>query len=194
MRLLLRERIVPLAVLLGIGGVLPSGSCSPSATAWSCSTTAVHFAGVGVSALAAAAVSLALTIVGVRRNDGRVVLIGTGFTVMSALLAIHGLATPGGSSAERRARADRRGDAAGGRRGAGAVGRPAAAPAAQHAARCSHCRRSRSHRHRSRLRRAGLPKFVPTVPHPEHDAVGSALVVGARSSRCCSCARSRTIC
>src|SRR5205823_9913445 len=55
----------------------------------------VHFIGVGVSALAAAAVSLALTIVGVRRDDGRVVLIGTGFTVMSALLAIHGLATPG---------------------------------------------------------------------------------------------------
>ena len=57
--------------------------------------TPVHFVGVGVSALAAAVVSLALTIVGVRRNDGRVVLIGTGFTVMSALLAIHGLATPG---------------------------------------------------------------------------------------------------
>jgi len=56
---------------------------------------AVHFVGVGVSALCATAVSLALTIVGVRRNDGRVVLIGTGFTVMSALLAIHGLATPG---------------------------------------------------------------------------------------------------
>jgi putative nucleotidyltransferase with HDIG domain len=55
----------------------------------------VHFAGVGISALAAAAVSLALTIVGVRRNDRRVVLIGMGFTVMSALLAIHGLATPG---------------------------------------------------------------------------------------------------
>jgi hypothetical protein len=45
--------------------------------------------------LCATAVSLALTIVGVRRGDGRVVLIGTGFTVMSALLAIHGLATPG---------------------------------------------------------------------------------------------------
>jgi putative nucleotidyltransferase with HDIG domain len=58
-------------------------------------TTAVHFAGVGISALAAAAVSLALTIAGVRRNDRRVVLIGMGFTVMSALLAIHGLATPG---------------------------------------------------------------------------------------------------
>jgi putative nucleotidyltransferase with HDIG domain len=56
---------------------------------------AVHFIGVGVTALAAALAALALTIVGVQKNDGRVVLIGTGFTVMAALLAIHGLATPG---------------------------------------------------------------------------------------------------
>ena len=56
---------------------------------------AVHFVGVGVSALAAALAALALTFVGVQRNDGRVVLVGTGFTVMAALLAIHGLATPG---------------------------------------------------------------------------------------------------
>ena len=95
MRLLFRERIVPLAVLLGIGGVLPVGLLLAFGHRMVMFTTAVHFAGVGISALAAAAVSLALTIVGVRRNDGRVVLIGTGFTVMAALLAIHGLATPG---------------------------------------------------------------------------------------------------
>src|SRR2546429_1690933 len=95
MRLLLRERIVPLAVLLGIGGVLPVGLLLVFGHRMVMFGTPVHFIGVGVSALAAAAVSLALTIVGVRRDDGRVVLIGTGFTVMSALLAIHGLATPG---------------------------------------------------------------------------------------------------
>src|SRR2546421_1579873 len=95
MRLLLRERIFPLAVLLGIGGALPVGLLLAFGHRMVMFGTPVHFVGVGVSALAAAAVSLALTIVGVRRNDGRVVLIGTGFTVMSALLAIHGLATPG---------------------------------------------------------------------------------------------------
>ena len=41
------------------------------------------------------AAAVALTIVGARRNDGRTVLLGTAFTVMAALLALHGLATPG---------------------------------------------------------------------------------------------------
>jgi putative nucleotidyltransferase with HDIG domain len=95
MRLILRERFVPLAVLVGIGAVLPVVLLLGFGHRMVMFGTPVHFVGVGVSALAAAAVSLALTIVGVRRNDGRVVLIGTGFTVMSALLAIHGLATPG---------------------------------------------------------------------------------------------------
>jgi HD domain len=95
MRLFLRERIVPLAVLLGIGGALPLTLLLAFGHRMVMFGTPMHFVGVGVSALAAAAVSLALTIVGVRRDDGRVVLIGTGFTVMSALLAIHGLATPG---------------------------------------------------------------------------------------------------
>jgi HD domain len=95
MRLLLRERIVPLALLLGIGVALPVGLLLGFGHRMVMFGMAVHFVGVGVSALCATAVSLALTIVGVRRSDGRVVLIGTGFTVMSALLAIHGLATPG---------------------------------------------------------------------------------------------------
>ena len=55
----------------------------------------VHFIGVGVTALVAAVASLALTIVGARRNDGRTVIVGMAFSVMAALLAIHGLATPG---------------------------------------------------------------------------------------------------
>jgi HD domain len=95
MRLILRERLVPLAVLVGVGGVLPVVLLVGFGHRMVMFGMAMHFVGVGVSALCATAVSLALTIVGVRRNDGRVVLIGTGFTVMSALLAIHGLATPG---------------------------------------------------------------------------------------------------
>src|SRR5436190_13779777 len=95
MRLLFRERIFPLAVLLGIGVLLPVGLLLAVGHRMVMFGMNVHFVGVGICALAATAVSLALTIVGVRRNDGRVVLIGTGFTVMSALLAIHGLATPG---------------------------------------------------------------------------------------------------
>jgi hypothetical protein len=95
MRRFHREGIIPLALLLIIGGVLPVGLLLAVGRHMVMFGMAAHFVGVGVSALCATAVSLALTIVGVRRNDGRVVLIGTGFTVMSALLAIHGLATPG---------------------------------------------------------------------------------------------------
>ena len=55
----------------------------------------VHFEGVGLAALPAALASLALTIQGARRGDGRTVLVGTAFSVMASLLTIHGLATPG---------------------------------------------------------------------------------------------------
>jgi HD-GYP domain-containing protein (c-di-GMP phosphodiesterase class II) len=54
----------------------------------------LHFAGVGLTALAATAAAIALTIIGARRNDGRTVLIGTAFSVMAALLALHGITTP----------------------------------------------------------------------------------------------------
>jgi putative nucleotidyltransferase with HDIG domain len=55
----------------------------------------VHFGGVGLTALAAAIAAVVLTIVGAKRRDGRTVLVGTAFSTMAALLALHGLATPG---------------------------------------------------------------------------------------------------
>jgi hypothetical protein len=54
-----------------------------------------HFLGVGITAAAATAAGLALTLSGARRRDGRTVVIGTAFSVMAALLVVHGLATPG---------------------------------------------------------------------------------------------------
>ena len=55
----------------------------------------VHFYAVGMTALGAAAASLALTLIGARLSDTRTVLIGTAFAVMAALLALHGISTPG---------------------------------------------------------------------------------------------------
>jgi putative nucleotidyltransferase with HDIG domain len=55
----------------------------------------IHFVGVGITAAAATAAAIALTVIGARRRDGRTVLIGTAFSVMAALLALHGIATPG---------------------------------------------------------------------------------------------------
>jgi len=93
-RLFLRERLAPLIVLLGACAV-PLVLLRFVGHYMVMPGLAVHFIGVGITALAAAVAALTLTIVGVQKNDGRVVLIGTGFTVMAALLAIHGLATPG---------------------------------------------------------------------------------------------------
>ncbi len=95
MRLLFRDRLVPLATLVGAGAVVPGASLHFLGHDAAHFGSDVHFVGVGVTALAAALAAFALTLVGVRRNDGRVVLVGTAFTVMAALLAIHGLATPG---------------------------------------------------------------------------------------------------
>jgi len=79
MRLLLRERLVPLAVLLGIGGLLPAYLLLAYGQRMVMFGTAMHFAGVGFTAIAAAVAALALSIVGARRGDGRVVLVGTAF-------------------------------------------------------------------------------------------------------------------
>ena len=56
---------------------------------------AVHFAIVVVSASLCTAAGLGLTFVGARRGDARAVLAGGAFAIMAALLAVHGLATPG---------------------------------------------------------------------------------------------------
>ena len=55
----------------------------------------IHFGFLAFGSLAAAGAALALTIVGARRGDGRTVLLGTAFSVMTGILAVHGLATPG---------------------------------------------------------------------------------------------------
>ena len=69
--------------------------CTRSAAARSMIASWVHFALVATGALVAAFASVWLTILGARANDGRTVLIGAAFSTMTALLAIHGLATPG---------------------------------------------------------------------------------------------------
>jgi putative nucleotidyltransferase with HDIG domain len=95
MRLLLRERLAPVATLLGLGAALPAALLHFYGHRMVMLGTNVHFIGVGVTALAAAVAALALTVAGIHRKDGRVALVGIAFTVMAALLAIHGLATPG---------------------------------------------------------------------------------------------------
>jgi putative nucleotidyltransferase with HDIG domain len=54
-----------------------------------------HFWPVVIAAGTAAVVAAGLTSAGVRARDGRVILLGTAFSTMTALLMVHGFATPG---------------------------------------------------------------------------------------------------
>ena len=55
----------------------------------------VHFTLVAAAAGIAASAAAALTLAGARARDGRAMLLGTAFSTMTALLAVHGLSTPG---------------------------------------------------------------------------------------------------
>jgi putative nucleotidyltransferase with HDIG domain len=54
-----------------------------------------HFIGVALGAGLATVSAVALTVAGARLRDGHAVLVGCAFSVMAALLCLHGLATPG---------------------------------------------------------------------------------------------------
>src|SRR6266550_9645655 len=95
MRPWLSERVLPTLALFGIGALVPGASLHFFGGTHVNFGGPLHFVGVGVSALAAAIAAVALTAVGSYRRDARAVLVGTAFTAMAALLAIHGLATPG---------------------------------------------------------------------------------------------------
>ena len=91
----MRERLAP-ALLVGFLACAVPGLTELAFGQTSVSIPAsVHFYAVGMTALVAAAASLALTAIGARFSDTRTVLIGTAFAVMAALLAPHGISTPG---------------------------------------------------------------------------------------------------
>jgi putative nucleotidyltransferase with HDIG domain len=56
---------------------------------------ALHFGLVGVVATLTCGASVALSLAGAHARDGRTVLMGTAFSTMTALFAVHALATPG---------------------------------------------------------------------------------------------------
>src|SRR4051812_5527898 len=58
-------------------------------------TPEAHFFPVVTAAGTAAVVAAGLTMAGVRARDGRAILLGTAFSTTTALLAVHGFATPG---------------------------------------------------------------------------------------------------
>ncbi|HZO96683.1 MAG TPA: HD-GYP domain-containing protein [Gaiellaceae bacterium] len=91
----LNERLLP---VLALGA---AGAGAPAVLEWLVGSHRiavdgrVHFFAVGFTALAAAAACVALSLFGARFGDRRTVLVGGAFGVMAALLALHGLSTPG---------------------------------------------------------------------------------------------------
>ncbi|MGH3132313.1 MAG: HD-GYP domain-containing protein [Gaiellaceae bacterium] len=75
--------VVPVALLHFVGGH------DVAIDGW------IHFFGVALGAGVATASAAALTVAGARLRDGHAVLVGSAFSVMAALLCLHGLATPG---------------------------------------------------------------------------------------------------
>jgi HD-GYP domain-containing protein (c-di-GMP phosphodiesterase class II) len=92
---LLRERIVSMLAVLGACAIVPAGLLHFLGPREVHISPGVHFLPIAISSGLAAAAAVALTVVGARRGDGRSVLVGTAFSVMAALLAVHGLTTPG---------------------------------------------------------------------------------------------------
>jgi putative nucleotidyltransferase with HDIG domain len=88
-------QVIPTLLVGSAVALLPSFAINALAHRHAHFTAQVHFTGVGLTALAAALAAVALTVAGARRRDGRTVLVGTAFSAMAALLALHGIATPG---------------------------------------------------------------------------------------------------
>ena len=91
---MLRHRPGPLA-LLAAAAILPGAMLETFGQSNVAVSGRGHFALVGVAALVAAVASGGLTAAGVRRRDGQTTLLGTAFSTMTAMLAVHGFATPG---------------------------------------------------------------------------------------------------
>jgi hypothetical protein len=91
----MRERLLPVLTIGLVVALAPAALIAAVGRHPVQLDSRAHFYAVGVTALAAAAAAVALTIVGARFNDTRTVLVGTAFAAMAALLALHGLATPG---------------------------------------------------------------------------------------------------
>jgi HD-GYP domain-containing protein (c-di-GMP phosphodiesterase class II) len=88
-------RTLPLVAAVAALAVIPGGVLERTNAEPSGGGPATHLALVATAALAATLASAILSAAGARRRDGRTVLLGTAFSTMSALLAVHGLATPG---------------------------------------------------------------------------------------------------
>src|SRR4051812_31342540 len=89
-----RDRIVPMLALFAGSSVVPASLLHFLGRTEVHVPHLFHFVAIAAAGVAAACAAVGLSVAGARRRDGRAVLVGTAFSVMAAMLAIHGLATP----------------------------------------------------------------------------------------------------
>jgi HD-GYP domain-containing protein (c-di-GMP phosphodiesterase class II) len=90
----LRDRRLSVLALLGATAIVPAAIVHFFGSRQVMIDGGVHFWGLALSAGVATAAAVALTVAGTRRGDGRAVLVGTAFSAMAAMLAVHGFTTP----------------------------------------------------------------------------------------------------
>ncbi len=89
------RRSIPIAAILVPAALIPFITYFLFAEVMVHVPPIVHLVTVGAAGALAAAAAIALSVIAVRRNDGRAVLLGFAFSVMAVLLVFHALATPG---------------------------------------------------------------------------------------------------
>jgi HD-GYP domain-containing protein (c-di-GMP phosphodiesterase class II) len=87
-----RARLLPIVIVLAALG--PVAVVVLIGTRPAALTAPMHFGLVAIAAAIACLTSLILSVVGARARDGRAVLMGTAFSTMTALFAVHAFATP----------------------------------------------------------------------------------------------------
>lgn len=90
-----RERTISVLAILGACAIAPAALLHFFGRREIHIGAEAHFLPIALSAGLAAGAAVGLTVVGARRGDARAVLVGTAFSTMAALLAVHGLTTPG---------------------------------------------------------------------------------------------------
>jgi putative nucleotidyltransferase with HDIG domain len=91
---MLRHRPGPVA-LLAAAAIMPAALLETLGSSTVAASGLEHLVVVGVTALVAAVASVSLTATAVRRRDAQTALLGTAFSTMTSMLAVHALATPG---------------------------------------------------------------------------------------------------
>src|SRR4051794_3598616 len=88
-------RTVPVVSIAGATAAVPALLYAATAGHHLMFDPLIHVLAVGAAGVLAIVAASAMSVIGARRNDGRTVLLSIAFSVMAAMLLVHGLATPG---------------------------------------------------------------------------------------------------